>query len=130
MLKRSLLILAVLTLFTTLSFAAVKHTKDIKDLKAAFKSGVPVVVKLGADWCPPCQKMKPIIEALSKEQDGKAVFLDINIEKDREIARKYKVRLIPTILFYDKRGNLKLRTEGFMSKEELLNKIKELKLNK
>jgi thioredoxin 1 len=130
MLKRSIFITVAIALLSMTCIAAVKHTKDIKDIKSAFKSGVPVVVKLGTDWCPPCQKMKPILEALSKEQDGKAIFLVINIDKDRELAGKYKVRLIPTILFFDKRGSLKLRTEGFMSKEELLNKIKELKLNK
>jgi len=106
------------------------NTSEIKDLDAALKTKLPVVLKLGAEWCPPCKKMKPIISELSKEENGKVVFLDIDIEKNRALSGKYQIRLIPTIIIFDKTGKEKFKTEGFMSKEDLLNKLKELKLLK
>lgn len=111
-------------------FAAVKPTKDIKDLDAALKAGVPVIAKIGADWCFPCQKMNPILKELAVSQSGKAIFLDLDIYKNKKLAVQYKVTLIPAILFYDKHGKFKLKSEGFMSREDLLKKIEDLKLNK
>jgi len=49
------------------------NTKDVMDLKIALKSGVPVVVKLGADYCYPCRLMKPTLKQLAIEQNGKAI---------------------------------------------------------
>jgi thiol-disulfide isomerase/thioredoxin len=107
-----------------------KSTKGIRTLDAALKAGVPVIVKLGSESCPPCRRMKPIIKELAVEQDGKAIFLDIDIYENRQLASQMNVRLIPTILYYDKHGKLKTKSEGFMSKEELLKAIKDLGLNK
>jgi thioredoxin 1 len=109
---------------------AAKPTKEIKTLDQALKAKLPVVAKLGAEFCPPCRQMKPIIKELSKEQEGKIIFLDLDIYENKDLTKKYEVRLIPTILFFDKKGNLKKRTEGFMDKAALLKEIDSLKLNK
>jgi len=105
-----------------------KTTKDIADLDEALKSGLPVIVKLGSDKCIPCRAMNPIIKELAVEQDGKAVFLSLDVYQNRELARQAGVRVIPTILFYDKHGQPKAKSEGGMSKEQLLNAIKEMDL--
>lgn len=107
-----------------------KSTKDIKTLEEALKSGVPVIVKLGSDKCFPCRMMNPVIKELAVEQDGKAVFLSLDVYENRELARLARVRVIPTILFYDKHGKPKAKSEGVMSKEDLLKAINELELNK
>lgn len=104
--------------------------KPVTGLEPVLKLGKPVVVKLGADWCPPCRAMKPIIKELAKEQAGKVIFLDLDIEQQRDLARRFKISLIPTIIFYDKNGKFKAKKTGFMSKRELLEKIKELDLYK
>ena len=105
-----------------------KSTKDIKSLAQAFKAGVPVIVKLGSDTCYPCRQMKPIISQLATEQDGKIVFLDLDIYENRALAKEFQVRVIPTLIYNDKQGKVKGKTEGGMSKEQLMNTIKELKL--
>jgi len=107
-----------------------KTTKDIANLDEALKAGVPVIVKLGSDKCIPCRAMNPIIKELADEQDGKAVFLALDVYQNRELARQAGVRVIPTILFYDKRGKPKAKSEGGMSKEDLLKAINKLELNK
>jgi len=109
---------------------AIKSTKNIKTLPAALKAGVPVIVKLGSDSCYPCRQMKPILKELTIEQDGKAIFLDLDVYENRKLASQMGVRVIPTILYYDKHGKLKNKSEGGMSKEELLSAIRELGLNK
>jgi len=100
------------------------------DLASALKSGQPVIAKLGADWCPPCRAMKPELQALATEQRGKLIVLDLDIDHNRQLAREYKVTLIPTTLFYSKSGQYKDKKTGFMSKGELLKKARELGLVK
>ncbi|MCX5751226.1 MAG: thioredoxin family protein [Candidatus Saganbacteria bacterium] len=107
-----------------------KSTKDITGLDEALKSGVPVIIKLGSDKCNPCRAMNPIIKELAVEQDGKAVFLALDVYQNREMAGKYGVRVIPTVIYFDKHGEPKGKTEGFMNKEQLLKEVDELSLNK
>jgi len=107
-----------------------KTTKDISNLDEALKAGVPVVVKLGSDRCLPCRMMNPIMKELAVEQDGKAVFLNLDIYENRELARQVGARLIPTILFYDRKEKLKAKSDEGMTKEQILETIKELELRK
>ena len=108
----------------------VKTTKDISTLNEALRAGVPVIVKLGSDKCIPCRTMNPIIKELAVEQDGRAVFLALDVYQNRELAGKFSVRVIPTVIFFDKHGQPKAKKEGFMNKMQLLKAIDELGLNK
>ena len=88
------------------------------------KSPVPVVVDMFATWCGPCKQMEPIFDQLSKDLDGKYKLVKINIDEDRELTAKYSVSSIPTFLFI-KDGELIAKQSGSLSKETLLEKIKE-----
>ena len=105
-------------------------TKNIKTLDEALKTGLPVILKLGSDKCRPCLAMNPIIKELAAEQDGNALFLALDVYQNRELAGKYGVRLIPTVIFFDKQGKPKAKKEGFMNKRQLLKAIDDLELNK
>ena len=107
-----------------------KTTKDVKELEAALKAGVPVVVKLGSDSCYPCRQMNPVIKELAEEQDSRAIFLNLDVYQHKELARQAQVKVIPTILFYDRHGKPRGKSEGGMSKEQLLQAIEEMELNK
>lgn len=107
-----------------------KTTKDIANLDDALKTGLPVILKLGSDKCRPCIAMNPIIKELAAEQDGKAVFFALDVYQNRELANKYGVRLIPTVIFFDKHGKPKAKREGFMDKMQLLKAVDDLELNK
>ncbi len=124
----------VLAVNTTTKYVMTKKkgtsTKNIANLDEALKAGVPVIVKLGSDKCSPCRAMNPIIKELAVEQDGKAVFLSLDVYKNRELAGKYGVWVIPTVIYFDKRGKAKGKTEGFMNKEQLLQEVDVLALNK
>ena len=106
-----------------------KTTKDIANFNEALKAGVPVIVKLGSDKCIPCRAMNPIMKELAVEQDGKAVFLVLDVYQNRELAGKFSVRVIPTVIFFDKHGQPKAKKEGFMNKMELLKAVDDLELN-
>jgi thioredoxin 1 len=113
-----------------MALAVAKAPVEPTDLVTALKSGKPVIVKLGAEWCPPCRAMKPELKALAAEQKGKIIVLDLDIEKNRPLAQQYKVTLIPTVLYYAKSGQFKDKTTGFIAKGDMLKKARELGLVK
>lgn len=81
---------------------------------------LPRLVDLGAGTCIPCKMMKPILEDLmaTRTQQFETVFIDINHR--REEATRYRIRVIPTQIFFDENGQERGRHEGFMSKEQIL----------
>ena len=61
---------------------------------------VPVLVDFYADWCGPCKMMSPIIEELAKEFEGKVKIGKLNIDNNMNLAKKYGVMSIPTLILY------------------------------
>lgn len=84
-----------------------------------------VVTKFGAEWCGPCKAMEPIIDHVSKEIQGKATVIQIDVEDSPDISSKYHVRNIPTILYF-KDGELKDKSVGSIGEEDLINRINNL----
>lgn len=60
----------------------------------------PVVVDFWASWCGPCQMVGPLIEQLSEEMP-EIKFVKVNVDDELELARKYRVESIPTLLMFD-----------------------------
>lgn len=87
-------------------------------------SGKPTVIDLGARTCITCKKMAPILEGLSREYQGKANVLFIDVREDSPAADRFKVRMIPTQVFFDARGKEVNRHIGFMDKTDLLKGLK------
>ncbi|MEO0101876.1 MAG: thioredoxin domain-containing protein, partial [candidate division WOR-3 bacterium] len=103
-----------------------RRLKPPNPLDKALKSGKPTVLDLGAGYCVPCKMMKPIFEELEREYEGKANIILLEISEYRDLANRYRVRVIPTQIFFDKNGNQYWRHEGFLPKEEIVKKLKEL----
>lgn len=76
-----------------------------------------VLVDCYANWCGPCKMLAPIIEELSGEIDN-YTFYKLDVDKNEEIARKYGIMSIPTLLLFED-GELKDKLVGFKNKEEL-----------
>ena len=93
---------------------------------ATAKAKLPRLVDLGAGKCIPCKKMAPILEELKKEQAGKLEVEFIDVWKDPEAGKPYRILMIPTQIFFDAKGKELFRHEGFYSKEDILTKWKEL----
>lgn len=87
---------------------------------AARKLQTPRLVDFGADKCVPCKMMAPILEELRKEHKGKLKVEFIDVRKNGAAANEYKVKSIPTQVFYDENGKEFSRHVGFISKEDIL----------
>lgn len=90
----------------------------------ALVSGKPTVIDLGARTCIPCKKMAPILEGLSKEYQGKANILFIDVRDDGAAGDRFKVRMIPTQIFFDAKGKEISRHIGFMDRTDILRDLK------
>lgn len=87
---------------------------DVKDM--------PVLVDFYADWCGPCQALMPAIEEVSKELEGKAKIVKINVDESTEHAGKYGVMSIPALKIF-KNGEMVGEMIGAQPKEALKEKL-------
>ena len=82
------------------------------------KSDKPVLVDFYADWCGPCKMMAPLVEQLAEELAEEAVIGKLNVDDCEDIAMKYGVRNIPTLILF-KNGQETERVIGVQSREVL-----------
>ena len=77
--------------------------------------GMPTMVDLGAKECIPCKMMVPVMEKVEKKYKGKAAIIFIDVWKNKEPAKRFGIRAIPTQIFFDDQGKEVYRHVGFMS---------------
>jgi thioredoxin 1 len=103
----------------------VKEFTDQNFKDQVLSSPLPVVVDFWAPWCGPCKMLTPIIDDLAQAYDGTVVFGKVNVDDNPQIASKYGVMNIPTILFF-KAGNPIDQQVGLLAKPALKNRIDKL----
>lgn len=66
----------------------------------ALAGGQLLMVDFWADWCGPCKMLAPVIEGLGDEYEGRVVVGKINVDEEQELAIRYGVMSIPTVIFF------------------------------
>jgi thioredoxin 1 len=82
------------------------------------------VKKFGAEWCGPCRALAPVLEGLKKEFEGKATFIEYNVDNSPEETQHYKITSIPVVVV-EKDGVVIERFQGLSSKLAYSNAINE-----
>ena len=89
------------------------------------KSDKPVLVDFWAEWCGPCRVLGPILDDVAKELGEKAQIVKVNVDDNPELAQKYGIRGIPTMIFF-KNGQAAKTLVGVQAKDEIKKSLEEL----
>lgn len=88
-----------------------------KEFDEKIKSGV-VLIDFFATWCGPCRMLTPILEEVSDKLDGKVSFYKVDVDEDEELARKFGVMMIPTLVIF-KDGKQVEKKVGLIQADDL-----------
>ncbi len=96
----------------------IKHVTDDSFGSDVLASDKPVLVDYWAEWCGPCKSIAPLLDAMSKEYDGRLQIAKMNVDDNREVPGKYGIRGIPTLMLF-KGGELAATQVGALNKAQL-----------
>ncbi len=95
---------------------------DTNFSETALETDSLVVADFWAEWCGPCKMITPIIDELADKYEGEVVIGKVNVDDNPQVASKYSIRSIPTILLI-KNGEVVDKHVGVISKQALADKI-------
>ena len=77
---------------------AIRHFKT-EEFDSAVEAAPLAMVDFWASWCGPCMALSPVIESLAEKYEGKVLVGTVNVDEERELAIRYGVMSIPTVVF-------------------------------
>ena len=99
--------------------ATISSVSDSSFEAQVLRADGPVLVKFEAEWCGPCQAMKPAVEELAGDYAGKLTVLTLDIDQNQQTPYKYGIRGVPTLLLFDK-GQVAAQKVGLVRKADLV----------
>lgn len=88
------------------------------------KNDIPLIVDFWAEWCAPCKMMGPYFEAASKLIEPEIRFIKINTESQQELAARYQIQSIPTLILFSN-GKELTRHLGVMSAQDIIRWVRQ-----
>ncbi len=97
------------------------------EFRAALQNGRPTMVDFGSNRCIPCIQLRPVLRAVKDAHGARINVIVMEVNDHRDLALQYKVRLIPTLIFLDAKGQEVQRKMGFMDREAIERVLRDLK---
>lgn len=97
----------------------VVHATDASFESEVLQSGLLVVLDFWAPWCGPCKMIAPILDDIATELDGKVKVVKINVDENQQVAAKFGVRSIPTLVIFNE-GKVVATQVGALPKNQLI----------
>lgn len=88
--------------------------------------GMVTMIDLGAKKCIPCKMMAPILEKMEQRYRDRAAIVFIDVWENSEQAKRFRIRSIPTQIFFDENGREIYRHVGFMGEEDIIKQMKKM----
>ena len=88
--------------------------------------GMVTMIDLGAKKCIPCKMMAPILEKMERKYEGKAAVVFIDVWEHREQAARFRVRAIPTQIFFNAFGEEVYRHVGFLAEKDIVSQLEKM----
>ena len=107
----------LISLFLLILMSGNVRADDFRDLPV---KGMATMIDIGAKKCIPCKMMAPIMEKMEKVYKGKAIITFIDVWEHREPVNRFRIRVIPTQIFFDKNGKEVYRHEGFLAEKNIV----------
>lgn len=112
-------------LLASLLFAPAR-AETARAVQAALASGKPALIEFGAETCSQCKRMKVVLDGVSQRYKGRAHVVQVNVNRDRDVTRQFKIMVIPTLVFFDAKGREVGRSYGFMDEVTVARKLHDL----
>ncbi|MBL0183191.1 MAG: thioredoxin fold domain-containing protein [Chitinophagaceae bacterium] len=96
---------------------------SVDEFNKAINSSKTVLVDFGAEWCPPCRKMEPVLKSLTTNNPGKFTLVKVDGGSDQAVLQQYKVTALPVFIIF-KDGKQVWRKDGMVDEKELAEQIK------
>lgn len=90
-----------------------------QQLEEALKSGRPTLVDFGSDFCGPCIRLRPVLKALKEAHEGRINVLYVDVDRHKDLASRYRVKFLPTLVFFNQQGMEVNRKMGYMERAAL-----------
>jgi thioredoxin 1 len=91
----------------------------MNNFNAIINSEKPVLVDFFATWCGPCQMLLPVLNQVKESLKDRITIIKIDVDKNQEMAQKYQVRGVPTLMLFQE-GKQLWRQSGVLTKEEII----------
>ena len=99
-------------------------------LEAGLKNGRVTMADFGKGWCVPCKMMAPVLERAASDYSGKANIVFVDMEQYDDLARMYRISIMPTQIFFDATGHEVTRHVGYMGGDDIDSQMAKLGVRK